>query len=247
MVFDRLRFLTHVTEQTFENLIKDRRIWGERQINLHELHPSVHENLQSRHWLSLCTKIQPSPTNLIREFYLNLLVYEDVRNGHYFTSWIHGVTFTITRDVVSNALDVPCVCRPTYPYFESPRIDDVMDVLCGRSVTRGSDTSISSSELTELNYIFFRIACHNIFPISHVHTIPIDRCFFIYALITDSSICFPSLFIETIVKVRRSKYKRHGLFFLDFIHKVLKYLGLENFPYQELVHIQAPIGAKFLK
>ena len=66
---------------------------------------------------------------------------------------------------------------------------------------------------------------------------PVDRCFFLYALITNSSICFPSLFIETIVKVCRSKYKRHGLFFLVLIHRVLKYLGLENFSSQELVHI----------
>nr|POF24513.1 hypothetical protein CFP56_55784 [Quercus suber] len=154
---------------------------------------------------------------------------------------------TINRDVVSNALDVPNVCRPTYPYSQSPRIDDVMGVLCGRSVARGSEASISSSELIELNYIFSSIACHNIFPISHVHTIPIDKCLFLYALITDCSICFPSLFIETIVDVHRSKYKRHCLFFPVFIHKVFKYLGLENFPFQVLVHIQAPIGARFLK
>ena len=115
------------------------------------------------------------------------------------------------------------------------------------SVTRGSDPSISLSELTELNYIFFMIACHNIFPISHVHTIPIDTCFFLYALVIDSSICLPSLFIETIVEVRRSKYKRHSLFFPIFIHRVLKYLGLENFPFQKLFHILAPIWAKFLK
>ena len=45
VVFDQLRFLTPENEQTFETLIKCRRIWGERQINLHELHPSIHENL----------------------------------------------------------------------------------------------------------------------------------------------------------------------------------------------------------
>ena len=174
-------------------------------------------------------------------------MHEDIWYGHRLTSWIRGVCFTITTDDVSNALYVPIICRPTYPYSETPRIDDVMDVLCGRSVTQGFDPSISSSELTELSYIFFRIACHNIFPISHVHTIPTDRCFFLYALVTNSSICFPYLFIETIAEVRRSKYKRHGLFFLVSIHRVLKYLGLENFPSQELVHILAPIGAKFLK
>ena len=37
------------------------------------------------------------------------------------------------------------------------------------------------------------------------------------------------------------------MFFLVLIHRVLKYLGLKNFPSQELVHIQAPIEAKFLK
>ena len=67
VVFDQLRFLMHANEQTFETLIKSKRIWGERQINLHELHPSICENLQSRHWLSLCTNIQPPPADLIRE------------------------------------------------------------------------------------------------------------------------------------------------------------------------------------
>ena len=47
VVFDQLRFLTHANEQTFETLIKSRCIWGERRSNLHELHPSVRENLQS--------------------------------------------------------------------------------------------------------------------------------------------------------------------------------------------------------
>ena len=238
VVFDQLRFLTHANEQTFETLIKSKRIWGERQINLHELHPSICENLQSRHWLSLCTNIQPPLVDLIRKFYSNLSVHED-GHGHKVASWIRGAPFTITRGNVSKALDVPII--------RTPHIDDVMDVLCGRSVTWGSDRSISSSELTELKYIFFRIACHNIFPISHIHTIPVNRFFFLYALVTNSFICFPSLFIETIVEVRRSKYKRHGLFFPVLIHRVLKYLGLQNFPSQELVHIQAPIGAKFLK
>ena len=41
VVFDQLKFLTLENEQTFETLIKRRHIWGERQINLHELHPSI--------------------------------------------------------------------------------------------------------------------------------------------------------------------------------------------------------------
>ena len=72
VVFDRLRFHTYANKQTFETLNNYRSIWGERQINLDELHPSVHGNLQSMHWLSLCTNIHPPPVDLIRELYSNL-------------------------------------------------------------------------------------------------------------------------------------------------------------------------------
>ena len=130
VVFDQLRFLTPKNEQTFETLIKRRRIWGERKINLHELHPSIRENLQSRHWLSLCTNIQPPPADLIRELYSNLSVHKDLR-GHTVASCIRGVPFRLTRERISKALDIPIIRTPTYPYFRSPRIDEVMDVLCG--------------------------------------------------------------------------------------------------------------------
>ena len=122
-----------------------------------------------------------------------------------------------------------------------------MTLLCKRSMTWGSDPRINSSELTELNYIFFRIACHNIFPVSHVHTIPIERCFLLYAIVTDASICFPSLFYQTLVGAHRSKCKKHNLFFPVFIYRVLKFLGLENFPSLELIHMTTFIGVTFLK
>ena len=163
------------------------------------------------------------------------------------TTWIRGKEFRITKRVVFETLGVPLVRRPTYPYTESPHIDDVMSLFCGRSVTWGSEPRINSCEFTELNYLYLRIACHNIFPISHVHTIPLDMCAFLYAFITDGSMCFPSLFIQTIVEIYRSKSKAQKLFFPVFIYRVLNFLGLEDFPALELVHIIAPIGTTFLK
>ena len=157
------------------------------------------------------------------------------------TTWIRGKEFRITKRVVFETLGVPLVCRPTYPYTESPHIDDVMSLFCGRSVTWEFEPRINSCEFTELNYLYLRIACHNIFPISHVHTIPLDKCAFLYAFITDGSMCFPSLFIQTIVEIYRSKSKAHKLFFSVFIYKVLNFLKLEDFPALELVHIIAPI------
>ena len=142
---------------------------------------------------------------------------------------------------------MPLVQRTTYPYTESPSLDDVMSFLYGRAVTWGSEPRLPSCELAKVNYLLFRIVCHNIFSISHVHTIPIDRCIFLYALIISSSICFPSLLIQTIVEVHRNKSRKQRLFFLVFIRRILDYLELEHFPSLELVHLTIPIGATFLK
>ena len=95
--------------------------------------------------------------------------------------------------------------------------------------------------------MFFRISCHSIWPISHVHTIPIERCTFLYALITDAPISFPSLFISSLVEVHKSSAKSHGLFFSDFIRRIFLDLGLDDFPASKPVHIIAPIGATFLR
>ena len=59
--------------------------------------------------------------------------------------------------------------------------------------------------------------------------------------------CFPSLFIQTVVEIYRSKSKAQKLFFAVFIYRVLNFLGLKDFPTLELVHIIDPIGATFLK
>ena len=74
-----------------------------------------------------------------------------------------------------------------------------------------------------LNSLYLRITSHNIYPISHVHTVPIERCAFLYALITDGSMCFPSMFIKTIVDVYRSKGKGQKLFFPLFIFRILRF------------------------
>ena len=111
----------------------------------------------------------------------------------------------------------------------------------------GSDPCITTHELTELNYLFFRISCHSIWPISHLPTIPIERCAFLYVFVTNAPMSFPTIFISTLVEVYRSSSKTHGLFFFIFIHRILLHLGLEDFLASEPVHIIAPIGATFLR
>ena len=168
----------------------------------------------SRNWVSLCDVFDPPLTALIREFFSNLSIYFEVTGGYYLTSWIRGKEFRITKQIIFEALGVPLVRKPTYPYIEFSPIDDIMSLLCGRLVSWGSEPRINSCEFIELNYLYLRISCHNIYPTSHVHTIPIDRCAFFYALIIDGSMCFPSLFIQIIVDIYRSKCKAQSYSFL---------------------------------
>ena len=189
----------------------------------------------------------PPVVTLIIEFYLNLSVHSNDSNTQYVMSWIRGEEYVITPQVVAFALGVPLVRQPIYPYSEVPPLNEIMSHITSTTIRWGSDPHITTHKLTKLNYLFFWIACHSIWPISHLHTIPIERCAFLYALVTDAPMSFPTLFICSLVEVHRSSSKSHGLFFPIFIHRVFLHLGLKDFLGSEPVHIIAPIGATFLK
>ena len=106
---------------------------------------------------------------------------------------------------------------------------------------------ITSAELTETTYLFFRIACHSLRPISHFHTIPLERCVFLYAFVSGASISFPHLFLHSLNKVHRSSAVGHALIHPIFIHRILLFLGLDGFPSGEPVHVIAPISATFFR
>ena len=148
---------------------------------------------------------------------------------------------------MADALGVPVVLNPIYPYDESPPLDDTMSYITSSSIQWGSNPRITVAELTETTYLFFRIACHSLWPISHPHTIPLERCAFLYALVKNAPINFPHLFLRSLNEVHRSSFTAHAFFHLVFIHRILLFLGLDNFPTSKPIHIIAPIGATFLR
>ena len=77
-------------------------------------------------------------------------------------SWIRGEEYVITPLVVAFALGVPKVQQPAYPYDESLPLDDIMSYLTGTSIQWRIDPQITSHELIEIHYLFFRISCHSI-------------------------------------------------------------------------------------
>ena len=100
---------------------------------LDEVDLAIRANLESRGWLSLLEVDHPPPTTLIRKFFSNLSchVYD---SNTLVRSWIRSVEFTITPRIVADALAVPVVRVPIYPYEESPPLDDVMSYITGSSI-----------------------------------------------------------------------------------------------------------------
>ena len=119
--------------EAYEKLNSKRKIWAERSVILDEVDPAIRANLESRGWLSLLEIDHPPLTALIGEFFSNLSCHVYDSNTVVW-SWIRGVVFTITPRVVAEALGVPIVIDPVYPYDESPPIDKVMSHITGSSI-----------------------------------------------------------------------------------------------------------------
>ena len=67
---------------------------------------------------------------------------------------------------------------------------------------------------------------------------------FLYAFMSGASISFPHLFFRSLNEVHRSSAVGHGLIYPIFIHRILLFLGLADFPSSEPV--VGPLGATFL-
>ena len=188
----------------------------------------------------------PPPTALIREIFSNLSchIYD---SNTLVRSWIRGVEFTITPRVVAEALGVPVITDGVYPYAESSPIDVVMSHITRSSIQWGSDLWITSSALSETAYLFLRVACHSLWPISHLYTISLERCVFLYAFMSGVSISFPYLFLRSLNKVHRSSATGHAFIHPIFIHRILLFLGLADFPSGEPIHVVTPLGVTFLR
>ena len=69
---------------------------------------------------------------------------------------------------------------------------------------------------------------------------------FLYAFMSGASISFPHLFLRSLNEVHRSSAVGHVLIYPIFIHRILLFLGLADFPSSEPVHVVGPPGATFL-
>ena len=69
---------------------------------------------------------------------------------------------------------------------------------------------------------------------------------FLYAFMSGASISFPHLFLRSLNEVHRGSTIGHALIYPIFIHRILLFLSLADFPTSEPIHVVGPLGATFL-
>ena len=126
-------FPSEKNKELYKTLNVKRKIWAERKVLLDKLDPAIRATFERRGWLPLLDIGHPPPATLIREFYLNLSIHIYDSNA-LVKSWIRGVEFIITPNVVADALGVPLVQHPVYPYDESPPLDNIMFYITETSI-----------------------------------------------------------------------------------------------------------------
>ena len=77
--------------------------------------------------------------------------------------------------------------------------------------------------------------------------VPLEQCVFLYAFMFGASISFTHLFLRSLNEVYRSSTVGHVLIHPIFIHRILLFLSLADFPFGEPVHVVAPLGSTFLR
>ena len=70
---------------------------------------------------------------------------------------------------------------------------------------------------------------------------------FLYAFMSGASINFTHLFLRSLNEILRSSAVGHALIYPIFIHRILLFLGLADFPSSEPVYVVGPVGATFLR
>ena len=70
---------------------------------------------------------------------------------------------------------------------------------------------------------------------------------FLYAFMSGASISFPHLFLCSLNEVHSCSTVGRALIHPIFIHRILLFLGLVDFPSGEPVHVVTPLGAALLK
>jgi hypothetical protein len=132
---------------------------------------------------------------LVCEFYANIkgLSKDPLR----LVTFVRGQKIEVTEDLITSITGIPKVEDPGYPFptLEFPSKQAMYPVFSPTALTwhwHDYMNVLSTDHLTQPKKLLARIMLINIYPLDHHSDLGVPRARFLYALLTDASIDFPS-------------------------------------------------------
>lgn len=153
----------------------------ERNIDINDFASSgIKQQFTLRGWLGLCSKNEKSHPMMVREFFANVTEV-DIVNGFFFT-YVRGLQLRFSVDTVRNILQLPVVENPQWPFAPeiSPDREEVFRELTDHVATHLAD--LSQGLMAPQFRMLHKIVCNSIEPVDHIHSVPISRAHFLYAV-----------------------------------------------------------------
>jgi hypothetical protein len=193
------RFRSKSASETFYQRFEDRTVMAERAVNCSDLHDEdfgfIPRLFAQRQWNYFVLPPARPYVELVREFYANIksLSTDPLR----LITFVRGHKIEVTEELISSITGIPQVPDPGYPFptLEFPSKKDMYQVFSPAGTHRywrDSMNVLPTDHLTQPVKLLARIMLINIYPLDHHSDLGVPRARFLFALLTDVSIDFPS-------------------------------------------------------
>ncbi|KAB1220476.1 hypothetical protein CJ030_MR3G015729 [Morella rubra] len=240
--FDGTRFVDHKAEMLFNKYFKKKAVLAERVVALDELrHTSIPSALRARDWEPLLNPVSPPSKLLVREFYANIHAIDKPSSS--FTIYLRGHYLRVTPTLISNLYGLRPVPDPTFPYANdaAPSMD-AMTTLLFRHPVPYLGKALNTTNFTVENHVLTRIVCTNLYPVSHMTFLSLERVRFLYALLSGTSIDIASHICDYMLEVYENASSNQSLPFPCLVNRLVTSSCLPSIDGEAAIDLHGSIG-----
>ena len=223
-----VRFCDEKAKLDFLENFSQRGIHSERQVVLSDFSdtdlPTV---IHSRGWESLYGISVTCLSVIIQEFYSNMKEFD--YSIPLFVTHVWGIRMVVTLDIVSEVLHIPRVAHPDYPGSKCLRAvskDELVSLFCETPSSWDDRQNTSCSAFAKGSRFLNMVMTFILHPLSHYNTIIEPHARFLFSLIEDLSINFPSHFILSLIDIYKDTATRDKLIFPSAITRLLRHFSV---------------------
>ncbi|MED6164425.1 hypothetical protein PIB30_089941 [Stylosanthes scabra] len=261
-IFDNYRFKSAFNEESYNSIVKNKKVIAECCIDLDEdEYPEVKEQISLRGWRRLAAPKQEISIDLIHEFYANAILTEEEMEeagGHTFRSYVRGKVVDFSPENLRNVMRFRAYVQGAATDFETRKehdqqLDKVLADLCIPGATWKLSTGqlrvsiqLRQQELNPVTRGWHEFSIHSLIPSSNRSEIPVIRAILIHCIMRGEDVRAEDIIAYKIVRMAQGIKEKGKLGFPSTIFKLCKEAGAPVREFRSTRKIQAenPITAR---